>query len=99
MTDRIPEIPLVPNPQTADAKRAVGFEWSELKAGYRHQLGGEPDWVQDPDVPICKSSGEVMTFYGQFDSIGDDYILADVGLIYVFVCFGCFTTEAVLQSS
>jgi hypothetical protein len=39
-----------------------------------------------------------MKFYGQLDSIGDDVTLADVGMIYVFVCFDCFTTRSVLQS-
>ena len=39
-----------------------------------------------------------MTFYAQLDSINDEYNLADVGLIYVFVCFDCFETRSVLQS-
>jgi hypothetical protein len=39
-----------------------------------------------------------MTFYGQLDSISDDCALADVGLVYVFVCFTDFQVKAVLQS-
>ncbi len=39
-----------------------------------------------------------MTFYGQLDSVGDTICLADVGMIYIFVCFDCFTTRSVLQS-
>jgi len=32
-----------------------------------------------------------MTFYGQLDSIGDEYIIADDGMVYVCVCFNCST--------
>ena len=40
-----------------------------------------------------------MTFYAQLDSINDDFCLADCGMIFVFVCFECFETKSVLQSS
>ena len=40
-----------------------------------------------------------MTFYGQLDSIGDDYALADVGVIVVFFCFDCNEPVAELASS
>ena len=40
-----------------------------------------------------------MTFYGQLDSINDDIVLADCGIVYVFVCFHCFETKAILQSN
>ena len=40
-----------------------------------------------------------MTFYGQLDSIGDDFALADAGLVMVFVCFECFEADAVIASS
>lgn len=39
-----------------------------------------------------------MSFYAQLDSINDDIILADCGMIYVFVCFDCLETTALLQS-
>ncbi len=39
-----------------------------------------------------------MSFYGQLDSVGDDIVIADCGLIYVFFCFGCQCAEAVVQS-
>lgn len=94
----IPEIPLVPAPETPEAKQAVGFKWAGEVVGHRHKLGGEPDWLQDAEIPACASCGEAMTFYGQLDSIGDEHCLADVGMIYVFVCFGCFTARSLLQS-
>jgi len=40
-----------------------------------------------------------MTFYGQLDSISDEFALADAGVVQVFVCFDCFTSEAVVRSS
>ncbi|CAN7721300.1 hypothetical protein LJR290_006098 [Variovorax sp. LjRoot290] len=39
-----------------------------------------------------------MTFYAQLDSINDEVVLADCGMIYVFVCFDCFETKSILQS-
>jgi hypothetical protein len=37
-------------------------------------------------------------FYAQLDSIGDDFNLAECGLIYVFMCFDDFETQTVFQS-
>ena len=98
MPDRIPEIPLIPSPQTDEARAAVGYRWADPEIGHRHKLGGDPDWVQGSEVPSCTSCREPMTFYGQLDSIGEGFDLADCGLIYVFVCFGCFETRSMLQS-
>lgn len=39
-----------------------------------------------------------MTFYGQLDSVGDDFALADVGVVMVFVCFDCFEAAALVDS-
>ncbi|SRR5579884_661808 len=94
---RIPEIKLIPTPQTPEAAAAIGYRWNRI-AGTRHKLGGEPDWIQQPQAPQCDDCGSEMTFYGQLDSIGEDYDLADCGMIYVFVCFDCFTTKSILQA-
>lgn len=40
-----------------------------------------------------------MAFYGQIDSIGDEFDPADGGMIYVFVCFDCFSARSVLQAT
>ena len=95
---RIPEIKLVPQPDTDEGRAAVGFRWNST-AGTRHKLGGEPDWLQPPERPKCPACPEEMTFYAQLDSIGDDYCLADCGMVFVFVCFDCFTTASVLHST
>lgn len=94
----IPEIPLAVRPTTDEARAAVGFKWAGERVGQRHKLGGTPEWLQEPDLPSCADCQQTMTFYGQLDSIGDAVALADVGMVYVFVCFDCFTTKSVLQS-
>jgi uncharacterized protein YwqG len=66
--------------------------------GTRHKLGGTPDFIQRDEHPTCPDCKEPMTFYGQLDSINDEFCLADCGMIYVFVCFGCLETTTVLQS-
>jgi hypothetical protein len=91
------EIPLKLAPKTDEARLAIGFKWASELVGKRSKLGGEPDWLHAAEIPFC-SCGKSMSFYGQLDSVGDDICLADCGMIYVFVCFGCFETKSVLQS-
>lgn len=95
---KIPKIKLVPNPETEEAKKAVGYEWNDV-AGTRHQLGGSPEGLNESEYPVCKDCNETMTFYAQIDSIGDDYDLADCMVIHNFVCFACFTVEAILTQT
>lgn len=97
----MPEIPpfrLRPEPLSPEAAALPGFEWAPDEVGQRHQLGGEPHWLQADATPVCPECGERMTFYGQLDSINDDIVLADCGLVYVFVCFNDFQAVAVIQS-
>ena len=95
---KIPEIKLIPKPESDEARQAVGYRWNE-NAGTRNKLGGKPDWIQSDATPECIDCGKPMTFYGQLDSIGDEFDLADCGILYVFVCFDCYTTKSILQSS
>lgn len=94
----IPPFRLRPEPLSAEAERLPGFEWAAEEVGRRHQLGGEPEWLQGDATPVCSECGEKMTFYGQLDSINDDIVLADAGLVYVFVCFNDFQARAIVQS-
>jgi hypothetical protein len=94
----IPEIPLRLAPSTSDATEIIGFKWASPEVGARHKLGGSPDWLQQPEVPVCSCS-KSMSFYAQLDSIGDKVCIADCGMVYVFVCFACFQTKSVLQSA
>jgi hypothetical protein len=94
---KLPSVPLVPAPETDEAKAAIGFKHAGHEIGRRHRIGGDPEWIQSPSVPEC-SCKKPMSFYGQLDSLGDEYCLADCALIYVFVCWDCFETKSVLQS-
>ena len=93
---KIPEIKLIPQPETQEAKSALGFKWND-EVGYRHKLGGQPDKLNENDFPKCKKCQNKMTFYAQIDSIGDQYNLADCMVIHQFVCFDCFTVESQLN--
>jgi len=79
------------------AAMRVGLEWA-AGVGHRHQLGGNPTWIHGPEQPVCPSCQQQMTFYGQFDSVKDDIVIADAGIVYVFICFDDFTATALIQS-
>ncbi len=96
---KVPAFKLVPEPIEDAARNLKPFRWATNDVGKRHQLGGEPTFVQAPEWPLCPVCHEPMSFYGQLDSINDDYVLADCGLIYVFVCFDDNEVKAILQSS
>jgi hypothetical protein len=38
-----------------------------------------------------------MTFYAQIDSLNDDVIIGDVGMVYVFLCFDCLVSFSLIQ--
>jgi hypothetical protein len=99
MPRRIPPFRLVAEPLSPEAAAAAGFEWAPAEIGSRHRIGGEPEDLPGTDAPACPTCGDVMTFYGQLDSIGDDFALADAGLIVVFVCFDCFEAAAQVAST
>lgn len=81
--------------------------------GRRTKLGGAPDWVQNDDVPVCEACQDKMTFVAQIDSVehqwdsnphsvpagskDQKWMFGDVGMIYVFFCFGCLETKSVFQ--
>lgn len=87
----LPAVRLVPDHSdllAADVKRAS-------PEGPRCKLGGDPDWIQADDTPIC--CGQRMLFYGQLDSLDSHYRVGDMGMLYVFVCEMCCSSVAVLQ--
>jgi hypothetical protein len=96
---KVPAFRLVAEPLTDEAAHLLPFKWAEPEVGKRHRLGGEAAFVAFEDYPLCHQCGEVMSFYGQLDSINDDYVLADAGLILVFVCFDCFESISFIRSS
>jgi hypothetical protein len=95
---RIPPFKLLPEPQNEEARRLPGFKWASKEIGTRHQLGGEPNFLQNESWPTCSSCREQMAFYAQLDSINDDISIADCGMIYVFICFDCYKTVSMVHS-
>jgi hypothetical protein len=95
---RIPEFRLVPQPLTEEAASLPGFKFAPADVGTRHKLGGTPDFIQADEWPTCRQCRRQTSFVGQFDSVNDDFIFADCGLIYVFFCFDCMEPAAVVQS-
>jgi hypothetical protein len=98
MARQLPEFRLQLHPVTQDARKVLGFRWADPHVGNRHKLGGTPDFQQATTVPACPSCGGEMSFYAQLDSVGDTLVLADCGLVYVFVCFDCHESTAFIQS-
>ena len=95
---RIPPFKLVPEPLNEDATKLAAFKWAGGDVGKRHRIGGTPDFITETNFPACEC-GETMTFYGQLDSLNDEFVLADCGIIHVFVCFECFQTKSILSSA
>jgi uncharacterized protein YwqG len=93
-------------------QRAVPLDYPD-NLGTRTKLGGQPDWIQGDQTPHCSSCGEPMTFVAQIDSVEhwsdknplsknaikekQDYMFGDVGMIYVFFCFECLSTQSVFD--
>jgi hypothetical protein len=95
---KIPPFKLIMEPLDEEAKSLESFKWADDDIGKRHQLGGEPTFIQAENFPICPDCGKQMTFYAQLDSINDEYIIADCGMIYVFMCFDCNEVTSLIQS-
>ena len=89
--------------------RDGSYDW----LGQRTKLGGEPDWDQHDERPMCPSCEKPMSFVAQIDSVehlsktnphgvdpigpNQKWMFVDVGMIYVFYCFECLETQSVLQ--
>jgi len=39
-----------------------------------------------------------MSFYGQLDSLNDEFCIADTGRICVFLCFSCNEAKATVET-
>lgn len=101
MTEKkiIPPFRLVAEPLNEDAEKMPKFKWASNSIGARHKLGGNPDFVQQERRPCCPSCDNEMVFYAQIDSINDDYVIADCGMVYIFLCFECIEIISFIQSS
>ena len=93
-----PEVKLVPERTTSSENILLGFPRAcNPHLGFRHKIGGSPDWIQGEETPKCPECGLPMSFYGQLDSLGEDFDIGDCGMIYVFLCEDCLTTVSIMQ--
>jgi hypothetical protein len=95
---KIPPFELILKPMNEKAKK-IKLPGKDSEAGNRFKLGGEPDLIQAKQNPICSGCKQEMSFYAQLDSINDDYMIAENGMIYVYYCFDCFEVKALVQSN
>jgi len=95
---KIPPFKIVINPLNEEAASLPKFKWAPEEIGNRHQLGGEPQFLQEKNRPDCQCCNKEMSFYAQLDSINDEFVIADCGMIYIFVCFDCNETKSFIQS-
>src|SRR5215471_15856302 len=96
---KLPEFRLIPEPASDEAAAVPPFKWAEPEIGKRHKIGGEPQFIQKPEWPYCPTCRKKMTYYGQLDSISDDICIADCGMVFVFICFDCYESKSIIQSS
>ena len=75
------------------------FEYAAPEIGFRNKIGGAPDGITEEEFPKCPECGRPMSFYGQLDSLNDEVIIADCGLVAVFICFDCLATDSLIVSS
>ncbi|MBO4728015.1 MAG: hypothetical protein J5631_06320 [Spirochaetaceae bacterium] len=94
----LPCFKLISEPDDEKAKSIKPFRWASPDVGKRNKIGGFPYGIKEEEYPKCPFCGKKMTFYGQLDSINDDYIIADCGLIAVFICFDCNEVSAEIVS-
>jgi hypothetical protein len=95
---KVPPFKLELRPLSRDAEDLPRFRWAADEVGTRHKLGGDPEFIQSEEWPLCPECGQKMSFYAQLDSLNDDFCFADCGMIYVFVCFECNETKSIIQS-
>lgn len=95
---KIPSFKLELRPLSREAEDLPKFRWAAGDVGTRHRIGGDPEFIQNDEWPVCSECGEKMSFFAQLDSLNDEFCLADCGMVYIFVCFECNEAKAIMQS-
>ncbi len=94
---KVPHFKLVPVPVDDEALSLKRSKWLSPEIGTRHKIGGSPDFLLNESNPTC-GCGSNMVFYAQLDSLNDEFMIGDAGMIYVFLCFDCFECKSFVQS-
>ena len=95
---KVPTFKLLLQPITENAEGLPNFKWASPEIGTRYQLGGDPSFIQASHHPRCPECLADMVFYAQLDSLSDDWMIGDCGMIYIFVCFECNQVSSFVQS-
>ncbi len=90
----LPEIKL--NRDDSDIKNFKYLDEDTL-VGKRNKLGGIPENLNIDEYSKCPHCGMEMTFYGQLDSISDEFMIMDCAVILVFLCFDCNEVKSFIQ--
>jgi hypothetical protein len=72
--------------------------------GFRTKFGGRPDAIQpgDDEAKLCKQCFGPLHFIAQIDSFENgfpdvQFMFGDVGMIYLWFCFKCYTPHATME--
>lgn len=91
----IPKIPLVPTPDSDEGRDALRdpLAWGDV--GKRFYLGGQPSLAFSRERPhvACEKCGSTMVHYACLDGVGAEWVLGDVFVMFVFVCYDCFSVR------
>lgn len=73
---------------------------SEELGVYTPLLGGEPNWVQNDETPVCPPCGERMDFVVSLPGTAEEFPLVEYeGVVFGFWCRGCRVTATHFQVS
>ena len=76
---------------------SVELEPEPATSSGKNRLGGDPRWIQSPEIPECPKCGKIMHFALQMDGCGS-LSFGDAGMLYAFACPACKVTATVIQS-
>ncbi|HRH45370.1 MAG TPA: DUF1963 domain-containing protein [Pyrinomonadaceae bacterium] len=73
------------------------FYWKNLSPHEGIKVGGHPNWIQDPETPICNCNKEMEHLLTIGSDIFEDYpnhkapglVIGDCGSVYIFICYDC----------
>lgn len=70
----------------------------ERAEAYTPQLGGEPNWIQQDETPLCPPCGEKMDFVIKLPGEAEEFPLVEFqGVVYGFWCPNCRVTSTQFQ--
>lgn len=73
------------------------FYFDNLSPHSGIKIGGHPDWIQNPEIPVCACGSEMEHLLTIGSDVFEDYpdhkapglCIGDAGSVYVFICYEC----------